>query len=116
MTPIEELAQKEIDTAKSRALDRIFESDIKRFVAKKRISEQEGRHLLRGCRLYLEELCNGGHTDLIPCYFREVMPDIPQQRYLSNYKYLFETIISRAVAYLREDLGDNPIIRRIGDY
>ena len=114
-SPKFELLGGRVEKAKQRALKRVWEKDIKHFISRKRITEQEGRGFHKACRIYLDDHCNGG-TDPIPQYFRENVSSVSSERYLANYKYTFETAIERALTYFRDDFGDNPTNTGFGDY
>jgi hypothetical protein len=77
---------------------------IKEFELKGRISEDEGERLAHAAELYLTDLCVHGNSDPLPEYFREVMPDCRHEKYLENYKYVFDTIIKRMVDDFRSRL------------
>lgn len=114
-SPEIELLQGKVEEAKERALAKVWQIDIKRFISRRRITEEEGQAFHKACRLYLDDHCNGG-ADPIPQYFRECVPSVSQEIYLSKYKYSLETVVDRALAYMRQDLGDDPTITGFGDY
>ncbi len=69
---------------------------ISRFIKQGRISKDTGACFERAVDLFLEDKSNGDQVDLLPSYFRETMPQSEHKHYLKRYKYVFETIMSRA--------------------
>lgn len=108
--------QQEIERECVAAIDVVRQDCAGRFVAKGRISEVEANRLVDAARVYLADLANGGATDPIPRYFAEAMPAEAVERYLADYKYIFETIIGKAVEEFREHVRNNSTIRRLGFY
>lgn len=69
---------------------------ISRFIKQGRISNDTGARFERAVDLFLADKSNGDQVDLLPAYFRETMPESEHEHYLKRYKYVFETIMSRA--------------------
>ncbi len=69
---------------------------ISRFIKQGRISKDTGARFERAVDLFLADKSNGDQVDLLPSYFRETMPELEHKHYLNRYKYVFETIMSRA--------------------
>lgn len=108
--------QQEIEKECEAAIVVVRQDCAGRFVMKGRISEVEADRLVEAAGRYLADLANGGATDPIPRYFGETMPAEAVERYLADYKYVFETIIGRAVEEFRGRVRNNPTIRRLGFY
>jgi len=108
--------QQEIEKECEAAIVAVCQDCASRFIAKGRISEVDAARLVDAARRYLADFTNGGVTDPIPRYFAETMPAEAVERYLADYKYVFETIIGKAVEEFRERVRNNPTIRRLGFY
>jgi len=95
-----------MNRAREETIDWLAETVIREFVEKERIAKEIGNRFALAADRYLIDLSTHGNTDPIPQYFREVMPESEHGRYLETYKYVFETIISRAVEEFRKRLRD----------
>lgn len=69
---------------------------ISRFVKQGRISHETGQCFGSAVALFLADKSNGNQVDLLPAYFRGSMPESEHKHYLRRYKYVFETVMSRA--------------------
>jgi len=95
-----------INRAREETIDWLTETVIREFVEKGRITKETGNRLALAADQYLIDLSTHGNTDPVPQYFREVMSECEHGKYLETYKYVFETIISRAVEEFRRRLQD----------
>ncbi len=93
---------KAIEIAKEKAISRLKNDSLLEFVNKGRIDRITADRFSSAVDRYLTDLIYSEDIDLIPVYFREVMPESEHHRYLRDYKYIFETIIGRAEEYFRE--------------
>lgn len=84
----------------------LAETVIREFVEKGRITKGIGDRFALAADQYLIDLSTHGNTDPIPQYFREVIPECEHGKYLETYKYVFETVMSRAVEEFRRRLRD----------
>lgn len=105
--PEQELLRRQINAARIAAVDATCERTIQRFIAEQRLTNDEGVCIQRALQRYMEDFCTNGDTDKIPEYFREVMPPDTHNRYLRDYKYLFESILADARKHLRDNLENN---------
>lgn len=116
LSPAGELEVKELSDAIDRALNRVLDNDIQKFITNRRISTDQGNRMVEACRNFLLDSCNGKGTDSLPHYFREFLPLLADEYHSSKFKYPFETVMNRALVYLREDSGNGLISRASGDY
>ena len=72
------------------------DSVLQGFIEKERMTTEVAERFASAAERYLLDLAHSGDTDALPVYFREVMPETEHDRYLKEYKYLFETTISKA--------------------
>lgn len=106
---------KTIEDAKQQSLLWLDDSLLKRFVRKGRITKEHSRHFIVAVDRYLADLCYSSSVDLLPVYFREVMPESEHPRYLKDYKYVFETSVYKTEEYFKNLLKDS-INPNYGDY
>jgi hypothetical protein len=95
-----------MDQACKETIGWLVETVISEFIEKGRITREVGGHFALAADHYLIDLSTHGNNDPIPQYFREVMSESEHGKYLETYKYVFETIISRAVEEFRKRLQD----------
>jgi len=95
-----------INQAREETIGWLTETVIREFVEKRRITREIGDRFVLAADQYLIDLSMHGNTDPIPQYFREGMPECEHTKYLETYKYVFETVISRAVEEFRRRLQD----------
>jgi hypothetical protein len=105
-----------VKVARLETLDWIKENIINRFIQKKKFTSIEAELFLKAVDRFLSDFGFDGSTYLIPVYFREIMPETSQKEYLSQYKYIFETILNEAVGHFKEILRNDPIICQFGLY
>ncbi|MFH1700759.1 MAG: hypothetical protein ABIE07_09255 [Candidatus Zixiibacteriota bacterium] len=74
----------------------IRENILVKFIKKNSLTVQNAAHFEWAVQLYLSDFAFSPPADLLPRYFREVMPPKEHERYLSKYKYIFETVIQKA--------------------
>jgi hypothetical protein len=77
------------------------EAVLKELVRKGRLTENEAGKFKTAALWYLSDLVYSAQTDPIPQYFREAMPEDSHERYLKDYKYLFETTLNKALEYFQ---------------
>lgn len=106
----------EIDRARDETLLWMKGSIVADFVVKERITAQEADLLATAAEKYLTDYAFDGDTDAIPVYYRETMPESYHPRYLTDHKYVFETIITKSVENFVERLKKDSTIRGLGDY
>jgi len=94
----------------------VAEDVIAPFVKKNRIKARDAERYLAACERYLEDFGHDGDTDAIPGYFREVMPQEYCDRYLDDFKYIFETVLQRAREDFSARLRNIPTVAGFGDY
>lgn len=102
--------------AKEETLQHIEEKVIQPFVVKKRIAAADAHLYVKACGRYLDDFGHDGESDAIPAYFREVMPAAYADKYLIDFKYVFETVLKGAREEFIVRMKKNPIIRQSGDY
>ncbi|HOZ06686.1 MAG TPA: hypothetical protein PKW75_00215 [candidate division Zixibacteria bacterium] len=96
------------DRARQRAVDDTAASAIARYVTLGRITPAEGEAFRKALELYLADFLAGG-SDGLPAYFREVMPPEAHERYLQDYKYVFETTLNEGYRRMIDLLGQSDI-------
>ncbi|GAG16110.1 unnamed protein product, partial [marine sediment metagenome] len=109
-TPTESLTRKAIAEAIDHSLNWVKSNVLAQFAGKERLTAEESQLYLEASGHYLRDLGENGETDAIPDYFRHVMPESAHAGYLEKHKYLFETVINRAVEKFRERLKKVSII------
>jgi hypothetical protein len=114
--PRQALLRKIADQALDETLAWTKESIIAEFLAKKRISSEEADLLYLAAEKYLTDYAFDGQTDAVPAYYREVMPEAYHARYLKDYKYVFETIVSKSVENFVERLKNDSTVAGFGRY
>jgi len=110
------LLMRDIEEAIAQTLAWLEESVLSTFVRKSRINADEAQRFSVASERYLSDLAHAGETDTIPQYFREVMPESEQTRYLKDYKHVFETTINNAVEDFKERLKKKTTILKYRDY
>jgi hypothetical protein len=85
-----------VEDAKRETLAWLSDNVLHRFVEKKRISAGTAEKFMQAADIYLTDKIYSFETDKLPAYFREVMPNGSHDKYLSDYKYCFETAIRQA--------------------
>jgi len=110
------LLMRDIEEAIAQTLVWLGETVLSGFVRKGRINGDEAERFRAASERYLSDLAHTGETDPIPQYFREVMPESEHDRYLSEYKYIFETTINDAVEDFKERLKKKTTVLKYRDY
>ncbi len=87
---------KTVDDAIRQTLVWLHENILQRFIAKGRLTSDAAQRFSVAVERYLLDLAYSPDVDMLPVYFREVMPEREYDRYLQDYKYLFETTIAKA--------------------
>lgn len=100
------LFEGDIHSAREQALQSLRTDLLPRFVRQGRLSSEESTLLARGAELYLIDLAYSPGVDKLPDYFREVMPADTHDRYLKDYKYVFETTVQHAERKFKEILRE----------
>lgn len=95
------LMQDSADKARRQTLDWVQQNGLKTFVQTGKIDQQTADKFLLAIDCYLMDLIQSPAVDKLPVYFREVMPKSEHDRYRSNYKHLFETVVNGAREYFR---------------
>lgn len=114
--PLPVHVENEIALTRQRAVEYVQQNLANKLIFKKRLTPEESERLVLACDRYLADLGASGNADKLPEYFRESMPPETHDRYLKEYKYLFESIVESALGYFRSELRKNPIIRAHGHY
>jgi hypothetical protein len=68
---------------------------LENFIEKRRLTPEYADCFAKAAEMYLRDFVFSPPTDLLPQYFREVMPPDEHKDYLKKYKYLFETAIQK---------------------
>lgn len=110
------LLVREVEEAIAQTLAWLGETVLSDFVRKGRINSDEAQKFKAASERYLSDLAHVGETDPIPQYFREVMPKSEHDRYLNDYKYIFETTINDAVEDFKERLKKKTTVLKYRDY
>jgi hypothetical protein len=110
------LLMRDIEEAITQTLAWLGETVLSSFVRKGGINSDEAQRFRVASEQYLSDLAHAGETDSIPQYFREVMPESEHDRYLSDYKYIFETTINNAVDDFKERLKKKTTVLKYRDY
>ncbi|MEW6411081.1 MAG: hypothetical protein AB1483_01260 [Candidatus Zixiibacteriota bacterium] len=105
-----------VSAIKLETMKYIDDQVIRPFVTKTRIRGEDSGLFLAACGRYLDDFGHDGDPAVIPDYFREVMPPQYVERYLEDFKYVFETVIDRTKEDFSSRLRKNPIIRQFGVY
>ncbi len=92
-----EIKEKTLLKAKDETLNWISKTVLAGFVEKEKITPDHGICFRQAVDRYLLDLLYSRGVDLLPAYFREVMPKSEHPRYLDGYKHIFETTIHKAV-------------------
>ncbi|MCD6162735.1 MAG: hypothetical protein J7K40_10030, partial [candidate division Zixibacteria bacterium] len=90
-----QLYKNEIENAKKQSLLWLETDVLQSFIQKEKITEKDSRRFILAADIYLTDMIYSSDVDLLPEYFREVMPKTEHSRYLKDYKYVFETIIEK---------------------
>jgi hypothetical protein len=90
------MMEKTVDSAIQQTLVWLQENILQGFIKKGRLSSEIAKKFIVAAERYLLDLIYSPEVDLLPVYFREVMPEDEYSRYLQDYKYLFETTIAKA--------------------
>jgi len=90
------MREKVIENARKQTLTWLEKNVLEKFIEKGRLSPETAKRFLVAAEMYLLDLAYSPGIDLLPVYFREVMPESEHRRYLQDYKYLFETTLSQA--------------------
>ncbi|MCK4462620.1 MAG: hypothetical protein KAW46_12510, partial [candidate division Zixibacteria bacterium] len=85
-----------ITKARTETLRWVREIVLAKFVTNGRLTEDYAQRLLDACEQFLIDLAHSSGVDPLPVYFREVMPEAEHDRYLKNFKHIFETSIHKA--------------------
>ncbi|RKX23866.1 MAG: hypothetical protein DRP47_12205 [Candidatus Zixiibacteriota bacterium] len=105
-----------INEATSETLDWMQESILDGFVKKKRITKNESNRFQVAFEQFITDLAHVGEVDLLPAYFREVMPDDTYDRYLKDYKYVFETAMNKAEEEFKSRLKKKSTLQKYRGY
>ncbi len=84
---------------------------LEKYIGKGRLTPEYAANFERAIQLYLRDFVFSPPTDLLPVYFREVMPPEEHRRYLKKYKYIFETAIQKAEEEFLRRLKNPTIVR-----
>jgi len=104
-----------IENAFETALDNLKSKTLPAYLKKQVISVDESELIYLACRNYLTDYCaHSGNTDPIPVYFREMMPLETHERYLKDYKNIFESSIKKMLAYFKNELKNISTSQRLG--
>lgn len=96
-------------------LDNLKSKILPAYLKKQVLSVDESELIYLACRNYLTDYCaHGGDTDSIPLYFREMMPLETHEKYLKDYKNIFESSIKKMLAYFKNELKNISTIIRHG--
>ena len=99
------------------SLDNLKTEILSAYLKKQAISIDESELLYIACRNYFTDYCNHGRdTDSIPLYFREMMPLETHERYLKDYKNIFESSIKKMLVFFKNELKNSSTIQRLGNY
>ncbi len=104
LTPEEVFELTRFETAIEHTAERLQSDVVQKFVKKEKITAVEAKKFVTAAKTYLSDMVFSGETDPLPHYFREVTPPSSHQRYAAEYKYVFETIISKAVNIFGEEI------------
>ena len=85
-----------ITKARSETLRWVREIVLAKFVTNGRLTENYAQRLLDACEQYLIDLAHSSGVDPLPVYFREAIPETEHDRYLTDFKHIFETSIHKA--------------------
>lgn len=107
--------EKAIENARKLSLSWLDKNLLKRFVQKDRITKRISQQISMAVDMYLSDMIYSSGVDLLPAYFREVMPESEHARYLKDYKHIFETSIYKTEQYFR-DLIKKSINLSYSDY
>lgn len=94
-----------VEAARKETLDWLDSEVLQRFIRKGRIPADVAQLFLQAAEMYLLDLVYSPDVDLLPVYFREVMPEREHDLYLNQYKYVFETTIQKAEADFQARFG-----------
>ena len=84
-----------INNSKEASLVWLSDEVLKKFIEKEKISAKTSTRFLLAADYYLSDLIYSPGVDLLPVYFREVMPEQEHGDYLKDYKYIFETSMEK---------------------
>ncbi len=96
-----------IEIAKKQTLAWLDKNVLRKFVQKDRITTEVADRFRDAAERYLSDLAHSPGVDLLPVYFREVMPENEHNRYLKDYKHIFETTIRKAEDDFKKRLRKN---------
>ena len=96
-----------IEIAKKQTLAWLDKNVLRKFVQKGRITAEIADRFRDAAERYLSDLAHSPGVDLLPVYFREVMPENEHNRYLKDYKHIFETTIRKAEDDFKKRLRKN---------
>ena len=111
-----ELLKHEIAKEREETVKWVQENVIGKYLLNKRIDSREAQDIRAALELYLLDFSTHGETDKIPQYFFHIRADVAQKTYLEKYKYVFETVIGKALDDFKARLKKNSIIRNFGTY
>ena len=97
-----QLLEKAITDSKDQSLIWLNDNVLLRFIEDDRITSEFSKKFLVAADYYLSDMVFSSGVDLLPAYFREVMPECEHARYLQDYKYVFETSIKKVEDNFRE--------------
>ncbi|MFH1891312.1 MAG: hypothetical protein ABIK83_01350 [Candidatus Zixiibacteriota bacterium] len=110
------MLRRELDRGMAATLEWAETDLLIKFRENGRISESESVRLMTALNAYLSDFCEHGQTDPIPRYFKESMPPEACDRYLDDYKYVFETLVNKSIDYLKEFVRKKATSLGYGDY
>lgn len=115
-SPDHGLIVRAINEARSETLDWMRESVLNKYVRKSQITQDEANRFRVAFEQFSTDLAHVGEVDLLPVYFREVMPDDKHDQYLEDYKYVFETAMDSAKEDFLSRLKKKSTLQKYRDY
>ena len=98
------LLRRNVEKAGKLALHRLNEQVLAPFVGKGILTADIAERFAVAAERYISDMVHSPGVDLLPAYFREVMPEAEHARYLKRYKYTFETAIRKVEEDFRRRL------------
>ena len=90
------LTERVAKESREETLQWLSKNMLEKFVQKGQITAEIAERFRGAVDRYLIDLIYSSDVDLVPIYFREVMPEDEHEKYLKDYKYIFETAITKA--------------------
>ena len=98
------LLRSDVEKAVKQALQWLNEQVLGPFVEKGSLTADVARRYAIAAERYLSDMVHSPGIDLLPAYFREVMPEAEHAKYLEHHKYTFETAIRKVEEDFRSRL------------